>query len=191
MIVFGLGNPGSKLRYTKHNFGFWVIDKIVEKCSLNWKSGYGDYVYAKNNDIIFVKPTTYMNHSGIAVKDVLRHYDQTEFIVVYDDIDLFLGTMRFRDTGGAGGHKGIESIIYQLQTDNFDRLKIGIGLHDVTMRPSEMYVLQPFPTSYSDDVKSIVLKATEALDFYLVNNITETMNKYNGMIEGEINNDNK
>ncbi len=191
MIVFGLGNPGSEFKYTKHNFGFWVIDKIVEQRSLNWKSGYGDYVYAKNNDIIFVKPTTYMNHSGLAVKDVLRHYKKTEFIVVYDDIDLFLGTMRFRNKGGAGGHRGIESIIYQLETDKFDRLKIGIGLHDVSMRPSERYVLQPFPSNCNEDITSMAIKATEALDFYLVNNITETMNKYNGMIEGEINNDNK
>ena len=149
MIVVGLGNPGSKFNFTKHNFGYWIIDLMVKKRSLNWKSGYGDYVYAKNNKIIFAKPTNYMNHSGLAIKDMIKHYDTKDFIVVYDDIDLFLGNMRFRNSGGSGGHKGIESIIYHLKTEKFNRLKIGVGLHDVSMRPSEKYVLNPFPPKYN------------------------------------------
>ena len=70
MLVVGLGNPGTKYSSTKHNFGFWVLDKIAEKSSLKWQSGYGDYLYAKNKDMILAKPTTFMNNSGLAVKDL-------------------------------------------------------------------------------------------------------------------------
>lgn len=191
MLVVGLGNPGDKYGNTKHNFGFWVLDKIIEKRSLKWKSGYGDYIYAKSDDMIFAKPTTFMNHSGLAIKDLFRHHNQSEFLVIYDDIDLFLGQMRFRESGGAGGHKGIESIIYQLETDKFDRLKIGIGLSDASMRPSEHYVLTPFPVTCNNKIEEMLLKAADSIDFYLNNSISETMNKYNGIIEGENDNDNK
>ena len=76
MLVVGLGNPGTKYSSTKHNFGFWVLDKIAEKSSLKWQSGYGDYLYAKNKDMILAKPTTFMNNSGLAVKDICNHYNQ-------------------------------------------------------------------------------------------------------------------
>ena len=179
MLVVGLGNPGKKYSSTKHNFGFWILDKIVEKSSLKWQSGYGDYVYVKHNDIIFAKPTSFMNNSGIAVRDLCKHYNQTELIIVYDDIDLPLGSMRFRESGGAGGHKGIESIIYHLKTEHFHRLKVGIALDDINMRPSEHYVLTPFPKKYKEDVKTIITKSLDALEFYFENSIVETMNKYN------------
>ena len=138
MIVVGLGNPGEKYSNTKHNFGFWVLDTIIAQRSLKWKSGYGDYIYAKSDDIIFSKPTTFMNNSGLAIKDLCCHHNQSKFLVIYDDIDLSLGQMKFRESGGDGGHKGIESIIYQLETEQFDRLKIGIGLNDDSMRPTIM-----------------------------------------------------
>ena len=179
MLVVGLGNPGTKYSLTKHNFGFWILDKIVEVSSLKWKSGYGDYLYVKNNDIIFAKPTSFMNHSGIAVKDLCKHYNQTDLIIVYDDIDLPLGSIRFKEGGGAGGHKGIESIIYQLETQEFHRLKIGIALDDINMRPSEHYVLKPFPKKYQEDMKTTIARSVDALDFYFKNSIVETMNKYN------------
>ena len=179
MLVVGLGNPGTKYSLTKHNFGFWVLDKIIEKSSLKWKSSYGDYIYAKDNNIIFAKPATLMNHSGVAIKDLCNHYNQSELIVVYDDIDLLLGSIRFKESGGTGGHKGIESIIYQLETEDFHRLKIGIALDDISMRPSEHYVLKPFPKKYKEDVETMIIRAVDALEFYFQNSIVETMNKYN------------
>ena len=179
MLVVGLGNPGTKYSLTKHNFGFWILDKIIEKSFLKWESGYGDYVYAKDKNLIFAKPTSFMNHSGVAVKDLCNHYNQSKLIVVYDDIDLSLGSIRFKESGGAGGHKGIESIIYQLETEEFHRLKIGIALDDISMRPSEHYVLKPFPKKYKEDVETMIIRAGDALDFYFKNSIVETMNKYN------------
>ena len=189
MIIFGLGNSGTKYSKTKHNIGFWVLDLMVNKCSLKWESGYGEYVYAKNGDIIFAKPTTFMNNSGLALRDLCKHTNESEVLVVYDDIDLFLGTLRFKINGGTGGHKGIESIIYQLETEDFHRLKIGIGLEDIDMQPSEHYVLKPFPKKYINKAENIINTATEALDFYLQNKIEETMNKYNRIIKGEKDND--
>jgi len=185
MLVVGLGNPGTKYSLTKHNFGFWILDKMIEKSFLKWESGYGDYIYAKHKDIIFAKPTSFMNNSGLAIKDLCNHYNELELLVVYDDIDLRLGNMRFKENGGAGGHKGIESTIYHLETEKFHRLKIGIGLEGINMRPSEHYVLKPFPKKCKENVEVMILNAVDALEFYLKNNIVETMNKYNGIIEGE------
>lgn len=179
MLVVGLGNPGTKYSLTKHNFGFWVIDKIVENSFLKWESGYGDYVYAKHNNIIFAKPTSFMNNSGLSIKSLCKHYNESDFIVVYDDIDLSLGEIRFKEQGGSGGHKGIESIIYHLGTEAFHRLKLGIALDDINMRPSEHYVLKPFPKAYEEEVAITTNRAADALDFYFKNNISEAMNKYN------------
>ena len=189
MLIIGLGNPGLSYDKTKHNFGFWVLDLLVNRRSLKWESGYGDYVYAKHNNHIFAKPTTFMNNSGLAIKDLCNHHNQEEILVVYDDIDLNLGTLRFKLGGGTGGHKGIESIIYQLESKDFQRLKLGIALEDINMKPSEKYVLTPFPKKYHEDVDFMIIKAADSINFYLNNTIEETMNKYNRIIEGEKNNE--
>ena len=110
MLIVGLGNPGKSYDNTKHNFGFWALDEFIGRCSLKWESGYGDYVYVKHDNHVFAKPTTFMNSSGLAVKDLCKHYNQDEVLVVYDDIDLYLSNLRFKSGGGTGGHKGIESI---------------------------------------------------------------------------------
>tara|TARA_B100001250_G_C19590686_1_gene696207 strand:+ start:71 stop:640 length:570 start_codon:yes stop_codon:yes gene_type:complete len=189
MLIVGLGNPGESYDNTKHNFGFWVLDLIIERCSLKWKSGYGDYVYVKSNEHIFAKPTTFMNNSGLAIKDLCRHHNQEDILVVYDDIDLHLGILRFKGEGGSGGHKGIESIIYQLGSEKFNRLKIGIALDNINIKPSEKYVLSPFPKKYYEDVKCMIIKAADSIDFYLKNTIDETMNKYNVRLKEKNNND--
>ena len=178
MLVVGLGNPGTKYSLTKHNFGFWILDKIVEASSLKWKSGYGDYLYVKNNDIIFAKPTSFMNHSGIAVKDLCKHYNQTDLIIVYDDIDLPFGKIKYKSNGSNGGHKGIESIIYHLHTDQFNRLRLGIAT-DTNMRPSEEYVLSPFSKNMNEEVKIIINNACDSIDYYLNHDLQSTMNNFN------------
>ena len=191
MLVVGLGNPGPKYDKTKHNFGFWVVDLIVRRCSLKWELGYGDYVYAKHNKHVYAKPTTFMNNSGLAIKDLCKDHNQDKILIVYDDIDLNLGTLRFKSGGSAGGHKGIESIIYQLGSEEFHRLKLGIALDDINMKPSEQYVLTPFPKKYYNDLEHVIIEAVDSIDFYLNNTIEETMNKYNRIIKGEKNNDDK
>ena len=179
-ILVGLGNPGRKYSDTKHNFGFWVLNRFAEKRSLTFQAGKGDYLLAKKGDLICIKPTSFMNNSGIPVLDVKQFFkvESQQFLVVYDDIDLPLGTLRFRNGGGTGGHKGIESIIYQTQSENFNRLRIGIATED-DMRPAERYVLSPFRPGQKENVNEMIEKASEGIEYYLSHNIKETMNKFN------------
>ena len=179
-ILVGLGNPGRKYSDTKHNFGFWVLNRFAEKRSLTFEAGKGDYLLAKKGDLICIKPTSFMNNSGMPVLDVKQFFkvEPEQFLVVYDDIDLPLGTIRFRDGGGTGGHKGIESIIYQTQNEKFNRLRIGIATDD-DMRPAERYVLSPFRDEQKESVNKMIEKACEGIEYYLSHNIKETMNQFN------------
>ena len=179
-ILVGLGNPGGKYSDTKHNFGFWVLDNFAEKRSLKFQAGKGDYLLVKSNDIALVKPTTYMNNSGMAVADYCRYFQNTpqELLVVYDDIDLPLGTLRFKPNGGSGGHKGMESIIYQLESEDFNRLRIGISAEN-EMGPSERYVLSPFPKDWKEKINEMIEKACDGIDYFLTHDMKETMNKFN------------
>lgn len=178
-LIVGLGNPGDNYRLTKHNFGFWIIDKLVEQRSLKYKLGKGDYIFALNNDCIFLKPTSFMNNSGIAINQAINYYKNIDdIIVIYDDIDLDLGKIRFRANGSDGGHNGIKSIISCLKKNKFDRLKIGIAT-DTTMRPSEIYVLKPFPKKYIDLVNEVIRCASDSINYYLDHDITSAMNNYN------------
>jgi len=178
-LIVGLGNPGDNYRLTKHNFGFWIIDKLVEQRSLKYKVGKGDYLFALDKECMFLKPTSYVNNSGVAIKQALSYYKNIDnIIIIYDDIDINLGQIRFRASGSDGGHNGIKSIIYHLQTDVFDRLKIGIGT-DLNMKPSETYVLKPFSKKHLDLVNEVIIYATDGINYYLKNSITSTMNNYN------------
>ena len=179
-VLVGLGNPGRNYSDTKHNFGFWVLDKLAEKRSLKFQAGKGDYLLVKSNDIALVKPTTYMNNSGMAVADYCRYFQNTpeELLVVYDDIDLPLGTLRFKPNGGSGGHKGMESIIYQLESEDLNRLRIGISAEN-EMGPSERYVLSPFPKDWKEKINEMIEKACDGIDYFLTHDMKETMNKFN------------
>ena len=179
-VLVGLGNPGRKYSATRHNFGFWVLDRFAKKRSLIFQAGKSDYLLAKSSDIVLVKPTTYMNSSGVAVADYCRYFQNTpeELLVVYDDIDLPLGTLRFRSNGGSGGHKGVESIIYQLESDYFNRLRMGIASEN-KMGPSERYVLSPFPKDWKEKVNEMIERACDGIDYFLTHDIKETMNQFN------------
>ena len=180
-IIIGLGNPGNNYCSTKHNFGFWIVDKLVEQRSLKYKAGRGDYLYAKDNQNIFVKPTSFMNNSGIAIKQLLSYYNErsiNNIIIIYDDIDINLGNIRFKMEGSSGGHNGIKSIIYHLKTNVFNRLKIGIAIGK-KIRPSETYVLKPFPKKYKEIVSEVIDNAVNGINYYLENEIKESMNNFN------------
>lgn len=180
-IIVGLGNPGDNYSLTKHNFGFWIIDELVKQSSLKYKLGKGDYIYAKNDECLFVKPTSFVNNSGSAINQILSFYNQfskKDIFIIYDDIDIKLGELRFKSRGSDGGHNGIKSIIKYLKTDTFDRLKLGIAT-SMLMRPSENYVLKPFPKKYKGLVDEVINKAVEGVDYYLKNDIHKSMNKFN------------
>ena len=180
MIIIGLGNPGDKYAKTKHNIGYWVIDKLANQFSLKLKLGKGEYMYAKGLNISLLKPLSYMNNSGVALKNYIDYFDINidDILVVYDDADLPLGQIRFKLQGTSGGHKGIESIIYHLKTDNFLRLKVGIAIND-NMKPLETYVLSPFKNKFNTVIDTVLDDCLDGINFLINNNINDTMNKYN------------
>jgi len=182
--VIGLGNPGKKYELTRHNIGFRVVDKIAIDNNIPFKSGKGDYYFAefvKGNDrILLAKPVTFMNESGRAVSQILKYFpiDIENLIIVYDDYNLPLGTLRFRPVGSDGGHNGIKSIIYHLQSNEFDRLKFGIGSDFVD---SVSYVLSKFNKSEEKEIKELIPKAIDGIENWIDEGLESTMNKYNKM----------
>lgn len=179
-LIAGLGNIGEKYCFTRHNAGFMVLDKWALDEGLSFKEDKKLKSFiAKSRDIIFVKPTTFMNLSGEAVRAVMDYYkiDVKDVLIIYDDISLDLGKIRFRANGSDGGHNGIKSIIQHVGTKNFDRLKIGIGPQPNI--PSENFVLANFPKDKLDDLKEVLKRAIDAVEFYLDNGIEKAQNKFN------------
>ena len=183
MIAFiGLGNPGDKYANTKHNAGFWVVDELARRQKLSFKPGKGPYVFAQHQrrEVLLVKPTTGMNRSGNAVKDVANRWDllPSDIHVIVDDVDLPLGSIRIRPKGGDGCHRGMENIIYQLQSDQFPRVRLGIGT-DENMRPAEKFVLKPFKSDNVPEAEAMVKHGADALANLLVRGLNHTMNHFN------------
>ena len=178
-LVVGLGNPGSKYHETRHNVGFMAIDLIAKKIGLTFSE---ERTFKAEVKVYFVKPTTFMNLSGLAVRALLAYYNipMEDFIVIYDDLDMEVGKLRFRQKGSAGGHNGIKSIIAETGTQEFDRIKIGIG------RPQKgMTVVNHVLGKFSEDDYSTILltldKVEAALNHYLkTNDFEDTMRRYNG-----------
>lgn len=183
MVVFvGLGNIGDEYSSTKHNAGFWVVNELAKRMNISFKLGKGDYVYAedRNRDIILIKPTTNMNRSGLAVRQVIDHWnvELENLYIIVDDVDLNLGTLRIRPGGGDGCHRGMESVIYQLSENQFPRIRFGIKAGD-HKRPAEKYVLKPFHKQDQKLAEEMVLQAADAAMSILNNGINATMNKFN------------
>jgi PTH1 family peptidyl-tRNA hydrolase len=181
-IVIGLGNPGPRFAKTRHNFGYWVVDALAASRGVSYTAGKGAYVLAIQEaaEMIFLKPTAFMNESGLPVREALTYFQVTpeDMLVVFDDIDLPLGTLRFRPRGGAGGHKGMSSIIYHLETEDFPRLRLGIAT-DAPLRPSEQYVLEPFRPRDEPMVAAVLNQAVEGIGHFLEHGMEDTMARYN------------
>ncbi len=132
-VVVGLGNPGAKYELTRHNIGFQILDRFARKNKLKFISSKKDYVYSEgvmnSSDFFLMKPTSFMNLSGVPVLDFLDDHsvDIENILVLVDDVNLPVGEIRLRKSGSDGGHNGIKSIIYHLQSDSFPRLRFGIG----------------------------------------------------------------
>ena len=179
MHVIGLGNPGAQYEKTKHNIGYWVIDRLAESYNMEFKLGKGEYMHSKGPELSLLKPLSFMNNSGIAVKHYIEYFNisSDNLLIVYDDADLTIGQFKFKSHGSSAGQKGLESIIYHLKTDKFLRLKIGIG-HKTNI-PLKSYVLSPFNAQDMDIIDITLNDCCEAIKFLLSHNIEETMNKYN------------
>ena len=183
-LITGLGNVGAKYTFTRHNVGFMVADYLAMQQNESFKENSKlksliTKIRINNEDTILIKPTTYMNLSGEAIRAVIDYYkiELENTLVVYDDLSLDLGKIRFRGSGSDGGHNGIKSVIQHLGTNKFSRLKIGIGPQPGI--PSEAFVLQNFGQEQLDDLKKVIQTSAEAIEFYFANGIEKTQNKYN------------
>lgn len=183
-LIIGLGNVGAKYTFTRHNVGFMLVDKIALDNGVSFKENSKlksllCKFYADGEEVMLVKPTTYMNLSGEAMRAVIDYYkiSPEDMIIVYDDLSLNLGKIRFRANGSDGGHNGIKSIIQHLGSKNFARLKIGIGPQPPI--PSEAFVLQNFPNESLVELKEVLNLSQEAIEFFFKNGIEKTQNNYN------------
>lgn len=183
-LIVGLGNPGKQYENTRHNVGFSTIDYLSDKYNIKlskigFKAAYGDG-FIDETRVVLVKPQTFMNLSGESVREIVNWYKipLERVIVIYDDIDLELGKIRVRPKGSAGTHNGMKSIIYQLQEENFPRIRVGIG------RPPEKwdladYVLSRFPKEDWEIIFKSIEKAAEAAIMVTKSGTEKAMNRYN------------
>ena len=182
-IIVGLGNPGKKYEFTRHNMGFIAVDYLGDKYSIKVnKIKFRSLIGEGNIDgekVILVKPQTYMNLSGEAVRDIVNFYkiDINDLIVIYDDIDTELGNIRIRKFGSAGTHNGMKSIIYQLNSDRFPRVRIGIGKpNDI---PLMNYVTGRITDKEKKPLKSAVIDACDGVISIINDGLDLAMNKFN------------
>lgn len=184
-LVAGLGNPGKQYERTRHNMGFDTIDELVDRhripgSGIQHKAMYGKGMIA-GEKVILAKPLTYMNLSGDSVREFINYYKmdpETELIVIYDDIDLEPGQIRIRKKGSAGGHNGMKSIISQIGTQNFYRVKVGVGAKPAGWDLAD-YVLGRFSTKEREEVDKAIEEAADAVEVILGEGIDAAMNKYN------------
>lgn len=180
--LIGLGNPGAQYAQTKHNAGYWVVDELVRRWKRSFKAGQGDYVYAEipKPRLVAAKPTPGMNASGSAVKAIVDRWnvDLPEMLVIVDDVDLPLGTLRIRPHGGDGCHRGMESVIYHLKDNRFPRLRFGIAT-DEDLRPAENYVLKPFRKQDRRLAEEMVSTAADAVETIVYQGLNKAMNLFN------------
>lgn len=181
-LIVGLGNPGSRYATTRHNVGFMAIDLLASRWHQDYRSGRGAYVYAKDNgrEAMLAKPTTYMNNSGEAVRHLMDYYqiELEDTMVIFDDLDIPFGQLRARKTGGAGTHRGVRSVIQHLNSEDFPRIRIGIGGNQGT-KPAEVYVLENFEKGEAEMLPQVIERAADAVENWMVHGIDQTMNQFN------------
>ncbi|MFN4319464.1 MAG: aminoacyl-tRNA hydrolase [Aquificaceae bacterium] len=167
-LLVGLGNPGKRYERTRHNVGFMAIDELLRRLRLQkYTEECLSHLYKaslQGREVLIAKPQTYMNNSGLAVVNLLEEYEikPEEMLIVYDDLDLPLGKLRLRLEGSSGGHHGVESIIKEIKTDKFPRLKIGIGRPKDKNKVVE-YVLSPFDKEEEEVLNKVINRAGECL----------------------------
>ena len=184
-LIAGLGNPGRQYEKTRHNMGFDTIDELIDRHripqgGIAHKAMYGKGMIA-GEKVLAVKPLTYMNLSGESLREWVNYYKldpETEMIVIYDDIDLEPGQIRIRKKGSAGGHNGIKSIIAQLGTQNFYRIKVGVGAKPRGWDLAD-YVLGRFSSDERIAVNKAICDAADAVEMILRDGIESAMNHYN------------
>ncbi|HCW77002.1 MAG TPA: aminoacyl-tRNA hydrolase [Candidatus Marinimicrobia bacterium] len=181
-LIIGLGNPGTRYAKTRHNVGFMVVDQLAQRWNLDYRSGRGPYVYAKDGtrDAILAKPTTYMNNSGEAARHLMDYYgcELMDTMIIFDELDIPFNQLRLRKSGGGGTHRGIRSVLQHLGSEDFPRLRIGIGGNQGP-KPAEVYVLENFEAAETKLLPQMIERAADAVEDWLKNGLDHAMNQFN------------
>lgn len=182
-LIVGLGNPGSAYAKHRHNLGYQALHCLSEQCDIGLKKEENAFVgkgIIENEEVLLVKPTTWMNLSGEAVGAIARYYKIAagDVVVIHDDIDLNLGTLRWTSSSGHGGHNGVRSIIEHLGTQDFCRLRLGVGRPPQGMNPAD-YVLQPFAVEEKNAVTDLNVQAVDSIKEFLRHGLQWVCQKYN------------
>lgn len=189
-IVVGLGNPGEKYRGTRHNVGFWVIDRLAGRSGAAFRAEgelrrYAWFVQTRlaGTDVVLAKPRTYMNRSGRAVAALCRAYsfEPEQLLIVHDDADLEIGRLRIRKGGGAGGHNGVRSLVEVMGNGDFTRIRVGVRGPGRDEGELADYVLSEFSDVDRPVAEEACDLAADAVEFLLEDGVTAAMNRYNGM----------
>ena len=187
-LIIGLGNPGKEYADTRHNLGFGVVDELARRYGLSFGKKERKAIVATGvilgKKVILAKPQTYMNLSGEAVRSLVDFYkvELPRILVVSDDLDIPLGTIRMRKAGGAGGQGGMKNIIQHLGTQEFNRVRLGIGRPPGKMAPKD-YVLQAFKGDDAILAAEVVDRAVKAIETWLTEGIELAMTRHNGSVE--------
>jgi PTH1 family peptidyl-tRNA hydrolase len=184
-LIAGLGNPGAQYRQTRHNVGFMVVDRLAARLGVTFSRLESKALVTKadyqGNRLVLAKPHTFMNLSGQPISSLARYYKvpHENLLVTYDEVDLPLGTLRIRPGGGSAGHKGMASILSQLGTQEFPRLRLGVSRPPGRMDAAD-YVLQNFSAAEKDLLNVALDAAVDAILVFVTEGLEAAMNKFNG-----------
>ncbi len=181
-LIAGLGNPGRQYEQTRHNIGFRVIDLLAERLSVKLKKLKFQSLYGEGAGLVLLKPQTYMNLSGQAVSAAQRFYrlPPERVLIVFDDVSLPTGRLRVRASGSDGGHNGIRDILYHLQSDNFPRVKVGVGGKAHPDMDLADHVLSGFSPEEAKLMSEAVIRAADAVEMAVKEGVQKAMNDFNG-----------
>jgi peptidyl-tRNA hydrolase, PTH1 family len=190
-LIVGLGNPGIEYQFTPHNLGFLTVDRLAERWQAEVKNRHCQALTARKlvgeNEVLLVKPETYMNLSGLAVRELAEEYEvrpEQDLIVIYDELDLPFGAIRIRPRGGTAGHNGMESIVGALGTEEFLRVRLGIA-PERKVADGARYVLAQFRRSQYKAVDQMLDTAADAVEAILQEGAAAAMNRFNRKPETE------
>ncbi len=190
-LIVGLGNPGIEYQFTPHNMGFLAVDRIAEECGVRVNNRHCRAQTARTriagHEVVLAKPETFMNLSGASVAELVREYEakpEEDLVLLYDELDLPFGTLRVRPRGRSAGHNGVQSIIGALGTQEFTRIRLGIG-PDHPVGDGARYVLSQFKKAQLEVVSGVLDQASDAVRVILADGVQVAMNRFNRKPEEE------